>query len=343
MDTYTAGKGTPKRPLPVALDAMGGDKAPAALVAGALLAVRGGTPVVLVGDRDVLGPLVPPGVDLPIHHCETAVAMDDSSPVAAVRSDREPSISVAVRLVAQGQASAAVSCGHTGAVMAAGLLRLGRLPMVERPAIMLVVPRIDGGTLVILDLGANVDCRPSQLVQFAVMGHAFAHALIGLPVPRVGLLSNGEEPGKGEQRVRDAGRLLAELPLNFVGNVEPTAAFKGACDVLVCDGFVGNVMLKTVEATAEVVGHILREEILRHPSAKAGAWLLRPALRRVRERTDYASQGGALLLGVKGVVVVGHGRSDAAAVRSAVVYAARCAAERVPERITQALSSLCQP
>lgn len=319
---------------------MGGDHAPDALVAGAVAAVRDGFSVVLVGDQGVLRPLIPEGVDLPVEHCVAAVPMDESRPVAAVRAQPEPSVAVAMRLVAQGRASAAVSCGHTGAAMVAGLLVLGRLPGVERPAVTVVVPRIDGGRLVVLDLGANVDSRPQHLVQFAAMGHAFAHTVGGIARPRIGLLSNGEEPGKGDERVREAGLLLAGLPLPFVGNVEPTAAFRGACDVLVCDGFVGNIMLKTVEATAEVVAHILREEILQHPSAKAGAWLLKPALQRVRDRTDYASQGGALLLGVEGVVVVGHGRSDATAVRSALRYAARCAADQLPARISQAMAVL---
>lgn len=329
--------------LPVALDAMGGDHAPDAIVAGALAAVRDGVRVVLVGDEARLRPIIPAGLDLPVHHAEGCVPMDAQSPVAAVRASPEPSVTAAMRLVQEGRACAAVSCGNTGATMAAGLLVLGRLPGVERPAITLLVPRTDGGRLTVLDMGANVDSRPQHLVQFAAMGHAFAAAVGGLEHPRIGLLSNGEEPGKGDERVREAGLLLAALPLPFVGNVEPTAAFRGACDVLVCDGFVGNIMLKTVEATAEVVTHILREEILQHPSAKAGAWLLRPVLRRVRDRTDYTSQGGALLLGVRGVVVVGHGRSDATAVRSALRYAARCAADGLVDRVQDALKGVAAP
>ena len=308
------------------------------MVAGAVAALRDGVRVLLVGDQQVLRPLIPAGLDLPVHHAPGLVAMDADRPVAAVRAQPEPSVTATMRLVQQGQACAAVSCGHTGATMAAGLLVLGRLPGVDRPAITLLVPRTDGGRLTILDLGANVDSRPQHLVQFAAMGHAFAQTVGGVAAPRIGLLSNGEEPGKGDERVREAGALLAAGPLPFVGNVEPPAAFRGACDVLVCDGFVGNIMLKTVEATAEVVTHILREEILSHASAKAGAWLIRPALRRVRDRTDYAAQGGALLLGVRGVVVVGHGRSDATAVRSALRYAARCAEEGLVARIELAFA-----
>ncbi len=328
------------KPAPVALDAMGGDAAPEVVVAGAIAAHRGGVSVVLVGDEDRLRPLLPAGLDLPIHDCKGVVPMDAPRPASAVRGDPEPSVTAAMRLLREGKACAAVSCGPTGATMAAAFFVLGRLDGVDRPAISLLVPRTDGGRLVLLDLGANVDSRPQHLVQFAAMGQAFAKVLGLGEEPRIGLLSNGEEPGKGDERVREAGARLAALPLPFVGNVEPAAAFRGACEVLVCDGFVGNIMLKTVEATAEVVTTILREEVLRQASAKAGAWLLRPALRRVRERTDYASQGGALLLGVRGVVVVGHGRSDASAVHSAVRYAARCAADGLVERVAAAMGTL---
>ncbi|MCB9778867.1 MAG: phosphate acyltransferase PlsX [Alphaproteobacteria bacterium] len=330
---------------PVALDAMGGDGAPETMISGAVAAVRQGLDVVVVGDPERLAPLIPAGVSLPIEPAAGVVSMDSGRVAAAVRATPEPSVSVAMRMVREGRACAAVSCGHTGATMAAGLFRLGRLAGVERPAVTMVVPRTDGGRLVVLDLGANVDCRPSQLLQFALMGHAYAQGVAGLPSPRVGLLSNGEEPGKGDERVREAGELIAAFAersgaIRFVGNVEPLGAFRGDCDVLVCDGFVGNVMLKTVEATAEVVTHIVREEILKTTTAKAGAWLLRPALRRVRERTDYSSQGGALLLGVDGVVVVGHGRSDATAVRSALQFARHCAADDLPRKVLRALERL---
>lgn len=323
--------------LPVALDAMGGDGAPEVVVRGAVDAVRAGLGVLLVGPPERLRPLIPAGVELPIEPCQGVVPMDEPRPAAAVRAQPEPSVMAAVRLVREGRASAAMSCGPTGATMAAGLLGLGRLPGAERPAIGLMLPRTDGRRLVVLDLGANVDCRPAHLLQFAQMGRAFAHALGLAEDPRVGLLSNGEEPGKGEERVREAAHLLAASGLSFVGNVEPAQAFRGACEVLVCDGFVGNIMLKTVEATAEVVTTILREEVLRRASAKAGAWLLRPALRRVRERTDYASQGGALLLGLDGVVVVGLGRSDAHAVQAALRYADRCVQEGLVERLRASL------
>jgi glycerol-3-phosphate acyltransferase PlsX len=206
--------------------------------------------------------------------------------------------------------------------MAAALFRLGRLDGVERPALTTIAPRADGGQLVLLDLGANADCRPQHLAQFAVMGDVLARVALGLDAPRVGLLSNGEEPGKGNELVRQAGPLLQSLDLDFVGNVEPTGAFGGHCDVLVTDGFTGNVMLKTVEATAQVVTNLLRAEARGAVSRAVGARLLAPLMRRFRERTDARTAGGALLLGVKGVVVVGHGRSDARAVASAIRHAA---------------------
>jgi phosphate acyltransferase len=314
----------PAAGLPVAVDAMGGDHAPDAVVRGALLAAKAGVRVLLVGDEARIRPLLPKGSGVEVVHTDDAVAMDEA-PVAAVRRRSEASIRVAARLVAEGRARCCVGAGNTGAVMAAALFELGRIEGVERPAVAMMLPRGDGGQLAVLDLGANVDCRPEHLVGFALMGAAFSAVAAGVARPRVGLLSNGAEVGKGNEQVRDAEPLLRALPLHFVGPIEPTEALRGGCDVLVCDGFVGNVMLKTVEGTAEVVGRLLREEVLRRGSDRLGAWLLQGALRRFRQRTDWAAIGGALLLGVPGVVVVAHGRSDPGAVRSAILYAERCA------------------
>jgi glycerol-3-phosphate acyltransferase PlsX len=322
---------------PVAVDAMGGDGAPEAQVAGAARAVRAGLPVLLVGDEAVLRPLIPKDVDLPIRHTAEAVGMGEPASIV-IRTKPDASVRLAAAAVKAGEACALVSCGNTGAVMAAALIELGRIPGVDRPAVTTVVPRLDGGALVILDLGANVDCRPDQLGQFAVMGQVFARDVQGIANPRIGLLSNGEEAGKGNALVQAATEVLAELPLNFVGQVEPTEAFRGACDVLVCDGFVGNVMLKSVEATVQIVSKVLKEEILRKPSAKFGAWLISGAFRRFRSRTEYAAIGGAQLLGVDGVVIVGHGRADAEAVASAIHRAHHCAAEHLSSHIGQAVS-----
>ena len=323
-------------PLPIAVDAMGGDRAPEAIVQGAIAASRAGVHVTLVGDPARLAALLPPRSALSIVPAHEVVGMDES-PVGAVRRKPGASVRVAMEELRSGRARAVVSCGNTGAAMAAALFGPGRQAGVERPAVARAVPRTDGRQLVILDLGANVDCRPGQLAQFALMGQAFARHLLGEADPRVGLLSNGEEEGKGNELVRLAAPLIAALPLRFVGQVEPVQAFRGACEVLVCDGFVGNVMLKTVEATAEVVGRLLKEEVLRRPTDRFGAWLLEGAFARFRRRTDWSSFGGALLLGVEGVVIIGHGRSDPRAAEAAIHYAALCAKSGVVERIGEAL------
>ena len=307
---------------PVALDAFGGDRAPEALLEGALLASRQGIPVVLVGDAQRLRGKVPRGLE--VVHAPSVVSMDEPASTP-VRDKPDASIRRIFELVRDGQACAAVTCGHSGAAMAAALHVLGAIPGVDRPPLATVVPRKDGGQLVLLDLGANVDCKPALLAQFALLGDAYARSVLHLDAPRVGLLANGEERGKGNKQTRLAWPEIDALGLNFVGNVEPLGALRGECDVLVCDGFVGNVMLKTVEGTVEVVARVLKEEIGRRPSARFAAWLLSGAWRRFRQRTTYDSVGGALLLGVGGVAVVGHGRADARAVASAVRYAHSCA------------------
>ncbi len=322
----------------IALDAMGGDRAPVACIDGAVRAVRAGFSVLLVGDEARLAPLLPRGVALPILHAPEVIGMEES-PVSAVRRKPGASISVALQAVAEGRAVAAVTCGSTGAAMAASLFRLGRIPGVSRPGVSAVVPRVDGGQLVLLDLGANVDCKPEYLARFALMGHCYALAGQGLQAPRVGLLSNGHEPGKGNEQVRAAEALIRELPVNFIGQIEPTEAFRGGCDVLVCDGFVGNVMLKTVESTAEVVSRLLKEEILRYTAGRLGAWLLQGALGRFRKRTDYAEFGGGLLLGVRGVVVVGHGRSDGGAVFGAIQRASLLAGSGIIGELERTMAS----
>jgi glycerol-3-phosphate acyltransferase PlsX len=309
-------------PRVVALDAFGGDNAPDAIIEGAVIASRQGIPVALVGDANRLKGKVPRGMD--VIHAPEVVEMDEP---AHTPLRRKPGASIRriFELVHDGQAIAAVTCGHSGAAMASALHVLGAVPGVDRPPLCTVVPRKDGGQLVLLDLGANVDCKPQHLAQFAVLGDAYARVVLKLDRPRVGLIANGEERGKGNTQVRAAWPELEALDLQFVGNVEPLGALRGECDVLVCDGFVGNVMLKTVEGTVEVVGRVLREEIRRRPGAMLGAWMLQGAIRRFRQRTAYDAVGGALLLGVEGLAVVGHGRADARAVASALRYARSCA------------------
>jgi len=323
---------------PIALDAMGGDHAPSATVDGACRAVRDGIAVVLVGDETVLRAHIPKGVEIDIIHASEAIEMDEA-PSAAVRSKKDASVRVAARAVAEDRASALVSFGNTGALMAASLMELGRIDGVERPAVIATLPRRDGGQVVILDLGANVDCKPSHLAQFGVMGSVFAQDVLGLERPRVGILSNGEEEGKGNEQVRAALPVLENMPIHFIGPIEPADALQGGCEVVVCDGFVGNVMLKSVEASIAIAGKVLREEILRRPGAKIGAKLLAGAFRRYRNRTSAGAVGGAFLLGVKGTVLVGHGRADAKAVHAAIKRAHGAVQQDLTEHIGSAIST----
>lgn len=310
----------------VAVDAMGGDHAPGEIVAGALQAVDDGADVLLVGDEAALRPLLPRKSRLTVRHASDVV-MDGESPAAAVRARPGASVVVAIEALRDGDAAAVVSCGPTGALLVAAVTRLGTVPGVDRPAVATLLPRSDGGRLVLLDAGANVDCRAEQLVAFARLGTAYARAL-GVEAPRVGLLSNGEEDGKGNAQTRAALPMLREAAdLVVVGNVEPTAAMTGACEVLVCDGFVGNVLLKAAEGAVATVVGLLGEEVGRSPTGSLGRWLMSPAFGRFRRRIAWDAHGGALLLGVAGTVVVGHGKARAGAVRAAIGVA-RQAAER---------------
>jgi len=272
----------------VAVDAMGGDHAPAEVVAGAVAAAQKlGLEVLLVGPDDQVREQLRrygsvPGVR--VVHASQQVGMDES-PTAALRRKPDNSITKGLELVRAGQADAFFSAGNTGAVMAASLLTLGRVEGVDRPAISAVLPTLRG-RMVALDVGANVDCRPRHLLQFALMGSVYAERVLGIPSPRVGLLSNGEEAGKGNELVVRTAELLRATDLNFVGNVEGRAVFFGACDVLVCDGFVGNVVLKLGEGMAQGLFQIIREEVRRSVRAKVAVWLLRPRLRALRRRID---------------------------------------------------------
>lgn len=303
---------------------MGGDAAPDVVVRGAVRALAEGVAVVLVGDRARLEPLLPRRGAPPVVHAPDQIGMDAGA--AAVRRLEDASVRVAMREVAEGRACASVSFGNTGATLVSAVLDLGVGEGVERPALATVLPRSDGGFLVMLDSGANVDCRPELLATFALLGAAYAEVL-GVRAPRVGLLSNGEEDGKGNVQVRATLPLLRELPLQVVGNVEPMAAMAGACDVLVCDGFVGNVLLKAAEGAASTMQHLLREEIGRQPAALVGAWLLSGAFRRFRSRVAWDAHGGAVLLGARGVVVAGHGRANEDAVRAGIGVAWRAASD----------------
>jgi len=304
----------------IAVDAMGGDLAPRAAVAGAVAAaVRDGVEIVLVGDRTVVARELerwgarPDAVE--IVHAEEVVCMDE--PATAVRRKRRSSVVICAELVRDGGAAAMVTAGNTGAAMVAAKLALGDIPGVHRPALAAVFPNRRGRT-VVLDVGANVDSRPEHLRQFAVMGHFYAREVIGTQRPRIGLLSIGEEDLKGNEVTRDAAKALAATGLNFIGNVEGHDVFNGACDVVVCDGFVGNVLLKAAESMAELIVGMMSEELHRTSRTQIGGWLARPAFLNFQRRTDYAEYGAVPLLGVQGGCFIGHGRSNAKAIRNAI-------------------------
>jgi glycerol-3-phosphate acyltransferase PlsX len=319
----------------IAVDAMGGDNAPEEIVAGAVLAAREGLgSMLVVGDEARIAPLLAAetALDIRVVHAPSAIAMD-ATPSQALRNADESSLGVAVNLVRDGAADAVVSAGNSGAFLAVALVRLRTIPGVARPAIAVVYPA-KHGPVVVLDSGANVDCRPEWLAQFAVMGSAYAKAVLGIANPKVGVISVGEERSKGNAQAIEAARLLDLAPVNFVGNVEGKDVFVNVADVCVTDGFVGNVMLKLSEGAAALIADIVTGEIQRgNPLTKLGALLVRPALRRVRDKLSYDSYGGAPLLGLRGNCIVAHGRANRFAVRSAIRAAVAEVREDVIGRI----------
>jgi glycerol-3-phosphate acyltransferase PlsX len=310
----------------IVVDAMGSDNYPRPDVEGSVLAAREyGVEAILVGDEQVVRPELEkhaPG-DLPIKivHAPEMLTMQDKGLALALKAKRkEPktSMAVGIDLVKNGEAEAFVTMGNTGAAAATAYFRLGTVPGVERPAVAPVFPT-RGGTCVVLDIGANPDCKPENLLQFAIMGAIYAERVRGVKQPRVGLLSNGEEPGKGNQLVKEAYPLLAASGLNFVGNVEGKEVFAGEADVVVTDGFTGNVLLKSSEAVAKLLLDIVKEKIQNGSlMAKLGGVLVRPTLRSLRKILDPEEEGAAPLLGVNGLVFIGHGRSNTQAVKNAV-------------------------
>ena len=316
----------------IAVDAMGGDRGPAEIVAGALEAASDTIVPVLFGAAG----LETHGLEL---HETTGVIGMDEKPAEAVRSKPDSSLVASVRAVAEGTAHAVVSAGNTGAMLAAGLLELRRIPGVLRPAIGVPIPSKRGPS-VLIDAGANADDRPEHLLQFATMGAVFAEVILGIPRPEVRLLSIGEEREKGNQLTREAHELLAASDLNFAGNAEGRDILSGAADVLVTDGFTGNVALKTLEGTILTVLEALREEIRATATGKLGGLLIRPAARRLRRRLDPDTYGGAYLLGLRGLAVIAHGNSSRTAIANAIRLAARgvehdvvgALATRLPQR-----------
>ncbi len=302
----------------IAVDAMGGDHAPRSAVAGACRAAAEGVEIVLVGDRTRIEPeieRVGGGARLAIEHADQVVAMDERP--LAVRQKTRSSIRVCARLVKEGRAQAVVTAGNTGAAMIAAKTVIGSIPGVDRPALAAVFPNRTGRT-VVLDVGANLSAKAAHLRQFAVMGHFYAQDVLGTPAPRVGLMSVGEEEVKGTEIAREAFKVLARTGLNFVGNVEGSDVFSGDVDVIVCDGFVGNVMLKSGESLAGFLSVLMRETMRSTWRSRLGYLLARPAFDEYRRRTHWSETGAVPLLGVRAGFFIGHGRSNARAIRNAV-------------------------
>jgi phosphate acyltransferase len=327
----------------IAVDAMGGDEAPHPVVEGALAATRHfDVGIVLVGPRDRLHAELAAhrGVDPDrVRIVEAGAAIDmGASPATALRRNPDASIKVAASLVARGEAAALFSAGHTGATVMAVHGAFGMLPGVGRPALAATIPSRERWA-VLLDVGATVECRPSHLLHFAIMGSVYARVGLGIERPRVALLSIGEEASKGNELTREAHRLLQGAPVAFIGNIEARDVYAGAADVIVCDGFTGNIALKISEGLVEMVEEQMREELVRTMTAGVGSLLTRRAMRHFQRRIDYSEYGGAPLLGVAGIAIVGHGRSSAKAVRNAVAMAYRFAADRFPERIERELAA----
>jgi len=329
----------------IGVDAMGGDLAPQVVIQGALEALResdAAFDVALIGDEaqvfeaaDRLG--VRDKLPQVIHAAEV-VEMAESA-AQSVRKKKDSSISVAARLQKEGQTDALVSAGNTGAVVASALLEMGRIEQIQRPAIATVLPTPQGN-VVILDVGATSDCKPTHLYQFAMMGSIYARLVLGVERPRVGLLNIGEEAEKGSELYYEAHQLLKRSPIHFIGNVEGKDIILGTADVVVCDGFVGNVLLKFAESVIPSLATMIKDEINAHPLSMLAGLLLKPAFRRLKGRLDYAEVGGAPLLGVEGTCIIAHGRSNPRAIKNAIRVAARCAEARVADSIREELRRL---
>jgi len=327
----------------IALDAMGGDHAPHEIVKGALLAAAEyPVDILLVGQEEVVrkelaaAPSVPSNLE--VVDAREVVGMDDTA-IAPLRKKRNSSIRICANLVAEGRADAFVSAGNTGAAWTSARVVMGMIEGVSRPALAAILPNSKSFTL-LLDVGANVDAKPNHLREFAVMGHFYAQMVFGIEQPRVGLLSIGEEEGKGNELTREVFRVLKETGINFIGNAEGRDVYNGNADVVVCDGFVGNVVLKASEALGEMITRTIRTELMRTWKRKIGGMLAKSAFDDLKKRMDYSEYGGAPLLGVKGGCIVSHGRSNAKAIKNAVRVARDFAANRIDEKIQQKVSEL---
>jgi glycerol-3-phosphate acyltransferase PlsX len=328
--------------MQIAVDAMGGDNAPEVVVQGAVQASHElNVNITLLGDSETISVELigkPKRDNIIIHHCEEEVLMEEP-PLRAVRNKKNSSIRVAFDLLKQGKVDAVVSAGNSGATMAAGIISLGKIKGVERPALACVIPG-DEGEVIIIDVGGNVDCRPVHLLQFGIMADAFATSCMGLNKPKVGLLSIGREAGKGNEQVRLTYDLLKDSPLNFIGNIEGRDILSGRVQIIVCDGFIGNVVLKLSESLAESVASRLKEGMLTSLGGKILSRMGWGFLEKFEKSIDYAEYGGAPILGIKGVGIVCHGRSSAKAIKNAIKMAVNFVENHVQEKLSAQIAEL---
>lgn len=329
--------------IKIAVDAMGSDNAPHSEVHGSAQAAKEyGVHVILVGKEGILSPLLKAaganGLPIEVRHASQVVLMDEQ-PTAALRRKKDSSIRIAADAVRNGSASGLVSAGNTGAVMAISKMVFGVVPGVDRPALATIMPTLTGRA-VLLDVGANVACKPHHLVQFALMGHLFSKKIVGVANPNVGLLSVGEEESKGNDLTKEVHKILKRTHLNFIGNVEGRDIYNGRADVIVCDGFTGNVALKTSEGLIEAVLKLLKDELSSNLQAKLGALLSQQSFKRLKKRLDYSEHGGAPLIGLRGVSIICHGRSSSNAVKNAIRVAKEYAENQINAKLEFELNQL---
>ncbi|MBM3255089.1 MAG: phosphate acyltransferase PlsX [Candidatus Omnitrophica bacterium] len=327
--------------MKIIVDAMGGDHAPEVVIEGAIAAIReyANTEVVLVGDEArIKSLLVKAGYcadKISVYHASEVIEMSES-PANSVRKKRDSSVVVGLELVREGRGDAFFSAGNTGAVVCAATFSLRMLSGIERPGIGIITPTLKGIAMII-DVGANIDPKPMQLMQYGIMADAYMRHILNIANPQVGLLSIGEEEGKGTEFVKETYGLFEKSKLNFIGNVEGKDLFSGKCDIIVCDGFVGNVALKVSESLAEAMQVFLKRHIMSNPLGILGALLLRASFSRFKKQLDYSEYGGAPLLGVDGVVIIGHGRSNTKAIKNAIRVSKEEVERRFNEKITEAV------
>jgi len=316
---------------------MGGDHAPEEIIKGCEQAEKEpDISLLLVGDKYRIAPLLR-SKNIEVFHADEVIGMNDS-PVTAVKQKKNSSINVALELVKTKKADAFISAGNTGALMAASLFKLGRIEGIERPAIATIFPTVRGGEVLLLDMGANADCKPKHLQQFGQMGSQYAEHVMHVKNPKVGLLNIGTEKEKGNELVRESYPLLSDSRVNFTGFVEPNDILTGKADVIVCDGFVGNIVLKLAESTSNIIITLLKDEIKKGIVSSAGGLLLKPSFSRLKKRIDYDEHGAAPLLGLNGIVFKAHGRARSKAVRSAIRVCAEAVRENIVESIAKGIS-----